>query len=404
MTQKVVLICLAVILGSCSWVSAADSLEEKNLSAAFDHFEVMVRDHSGTPDAEHLDTLLAFLDKNTEPGILWEESRKEKGTGVGVGFSVPSSLPRFIQYMYDPDIPVSAVVPGVVRLVREAKGATKGRCARFREEDGGAQEPIVVRSRYVMEITPDSNSGAYYGYDQDELTLLSSWHGRRFLLTASRQTAPSDVGKKGYPMTTRDGGTLYCYSGKKGLTKAGLGWVDSYIYTSLAITIYLETAPGSDALAAVSYKWINAGWMGKNMVRAHHISHGIQRFAEHLGRFLSSPNIPDPHGLAALARRLKSGKVQALRGVLEAQLHALLKPGQKRASMMNRRYVEALDREELVAGILSTHVESLMSGGDPGFLTGLLGGDERLEDNALLTGRSASEDSPVPAGDRPALN
>ena len=406
MTQKVLLVCLAFLLCVFGEAGAADSPSEKELFAAFDHLEKSVGTPSGVPDAKYLDTLLAFLDNSPAKGTVWEETRKGRGTGVGVAFAVPASLDRFIQYMYDPDIPVSAVVPGVVRLVRDAASmpSGKGAYARLAAPEGGRETPIAVRSRYVMEITPDGNSGAYYGYDQNELTLLSSRNGRRFLLTASRQTAPSDVGKKGYPVATRDGGTLYCYSGKTGLTKAGLGWVDSYIYTSIAITVYVEAAPGSGSLKAVSCKWLNAGWMGKNMVRPHHIADGIQRFAEHLGRFLTSPNIPEPQELAGLVRQIKASGEQGLRAVLGNQLEALVAPDQKRASMMDRGYVKGLDHEELVAGILSTHVESLMAGGDPAFLNGLLADSVGSNDPSLLTGRIEPPVSRLPAGSGPALN
>jgi len=406
MTQKVMLICLAFLLCIFGGAGAADSPTEKDLFAAFDHLVERVGTPSGVPDANHLDTLLAFLDNSPAAGTVWEETRKGRGIGVGVVFPVPTSLDRFIQYMYDPDIPVSAVVPGVVRLVRDSvESATgKGAYAHFRDAGGGRETPLVVRSRYVMEITPDGNSGAYYGYDQDELTLLSSRHGRRFLLTASRQTAPSDVGKKGYPVATRDGGTLYCYSGKKGLTKRGLGWVNSYIYTSIAITVYLEDAPGSGSLKAVSCKWLNAGWMGKNMVRSHHIAEGIQRFADHLNRFLTSPNIPEPYELVALVRRMNACGEKGLRTVLGKQFETLVVPGQKGASMMDRGYVEELDHAELVAGILSTHVESLMAGGDPAFLNGLLDDGGSTGDESLLTGRMVPSVSQIPTGPGPTLN
>lgn len=381
MKKNVTLVCLAFLLGSFGWANAADAdtLAEKALPAAFDHLEEMARTKTGTPDAEHLDALVSFLEKSPRSGTVWEETRAEKGTGVGATFSVPTSMTRFIQYMYDPDIPVSAVVPGVVRLIRDVDGAgpCKGNYGGLRAEGGGREKPLLVRCRYIMEITPDGNSGAYYGYDQNEMTLLSSWHGRRFLLTVSRQGAPSDVGKKGYPVATRDGGTVYCYSGEKGLTKPGLGWVDSYIYTSFAITVYLEDSPGAGSMKAVSYKWLNAGWMGKNMVRAHHISSGIQRFSQHLNRFLKSPNIPDPQKLVALVRRLEAGEEKDLKGVLGKQLESVLAPGQKRSAMMDRRYVDKLDHEELVSSILAIHVESLMSGGDSGLLERLLAGKGR---------------------------
>ena len=406
MKQKVVLIFFICLLGAAGVSVAAGSTAEKQLPVVFDYLEEMVLNSQGLPDAGRLDPLLAFLNEKQTPGTVWEETRTTKVTGVGVFFSVPTTLSRFIRYMYDPELPVSAVVPGVVRLVREINGNSSSMesYAKLQLPSSGLESPVLVRNEHTMEITPDGNSGAYYGYNQKELTFLSSWHGRRFLLTASRQTNPSDVGKKGYPIVTRDGGTIYCYSGETGLTKRGLGWVDSYIYTSFAITIYLEDAPGSGALTAISYKWLNAGWMGKNMVRPYHISQGIERFADHLNRFLTAPNTPEPTVLVALNHRLNAESKTALRAVLEGQLKALLDPSQKNASKMGRPYVEGLSHDELVAGILSNHVASLIAGGDSTLLNRLMATVGAASEESLLTRRTPPESVSEVAGDKPALN
>ncbi len=403
MTQKIVLICFVCLMGALGVAGATES-PATALPAVFDRLEAMVVTHEGRPDAQDLDVLLTFLEEKHTPATVWEESRDKKGTGVGVTFAIPVSFSRFTQYMYNPELPVSAVVPGVVRLVREVDGDEdhKGAYATFRSEAGGRAAPLLVRNRHIMEITPDDTSGAYYGYDQNELTLLSLWRGRRFILTVSHQVAPSEVGKKGYPVTTRDGGTIYCYSGKKGLTKRGLGWVDSYIYSSLAITIYLEDAPGAGSLTALSCKWLNAGWMGKNMVRSHHISSGINRFARHLARFLTAPNVPEPSALVALARRLNAGDEAALKGVLTSQLGALVDPHEKNAAMMDRSYVERLDHGELVAGILSNYMTSLLAGGDVFFLNRLMAGIGT--EASLLTGPVTLSPPRTAAGDVPVLN
>ena len=406
MTQKVVLIFFICLLGAAGVSGAAGPTSEKQLPAVFDYLEEMVLTSQGNPDAKRLAPLLTFLNEKQTPGAVWEESRDTKVTGVGVFFSVPTTLSRFVQYMYDPELPVSAVVPGVVRLVREMKadGSCMESYAKLQLASSGLESPVVVRNEHTMEITPDGNSGAYYGYNQKELTFLSSWNGRRFLLTASRQTDPSNVGKKGYPLVTRDGGTIYCYSGETGLTKRGLGWVDSYIYTSFAITIYLEDAPGSGSLSAMSYKWLNAGWMGKNMVRPYHISQGIERFADHLNRFLMAPNTPEPTALVALNHRLDAESETALRTVLEGQLKALLDPSQKNASRMGRPYVEGLDHDELVAGILSNHVASLIAGGDSTLLNRLMATVGSASEDSLVTRRTSYGSAPEVAGDKPALN
>ena len=180
------------------------------------------------------------------------------------------------------------------------------------------------------------------------------------------------MGRKGYPVTTRGGGNIYCYSGEKGLTRMGLGWVDSYIYNSFAITLYLEDAPGSESTSAISFKWLKAGWLGKNMVKGYHIEKGIRRFAEHLNFFLASSSVPEAERLVALANQVEEYGDMALRRVFMEQVRAMVAADEKGAERFDVAYVNGLNRAELLSAVMSNHVVSLLLGADTRSLLGLL--------------------------------
>ncbi|MCG8472436.1 MAG: hypothetical protein MI742_11320 [Desulfobacterales bacterium] len=343
-------------------VCAATPSSEKDLESSLNHLASVVATPHLQPDDAQVETLLSFLNGATRGKMVWEESRKGWGTGVGTTFAVSSSLSGMMAYFYNPAISVEAVIPGLVRRVGDVTWE-KGRDGRlFLVDDAGKKEPVVVRHAYQLYITPDGNSGAYYSYKQHELSMVSSWKGRRYLLSVSLQPNASDVGRKGYPVVTQKGGKLYNYSGEKGLTRLGLGWVDSYIYRSLTITLYLEDAPGAETLSAISFKWLNAGWLGKNMVKAHHIDRGIDRFARHLDFFFQSPARVSPEAWAEVCEKIRELPTLALKKIFSQQIALMVKSESKNATLFDDAYVGSLTRDELVAGVISNHSVALLLG------------------------------------------
>ena len=177
MFQNVSLYCLLFFLGMLG-LASGQVPAEKDLLTAFDHFETVAKNPDAFPGESHIETLLAYLDGAEQNKTVWEDERNVWGTGLGTTFRIDTSLPRMMGYLYNPDIPVEAVVPGVVRLIRNINYA--GDKAGYRQlltDKAGMDTPLMVRSTYRLAITPDHNSGAYYSYDQKELSRLSIWKG-----------------------------------------------------------------------------------------------------------------------------------------------------------------------------------------------------------------------------------
>jgi hypothetical protein len=138
--------------------------------------------------------------------------------------------------------------------------------------------PVVIKGLCFVENTPDINSGAYYAYNLYQALVIFKYHRRNLLITISRQTDVSTVGKKGYVLGA-DHDWDYFYSGEQGLTLPALGWVRSYMYDSRTVAIYDETDQSKPKVRCAMFKWLRAGWSGINMVRNKHIYNGIKRFA-----------------------------------------------------------------------------------------------------------------------------
>jgi hypothetical protein len=150
----------------------------------------------------------------------------------------------------------------------------------------------MLRGVEFVENTPDLVSGAYYGYRLYRTLILFKNNQRRVIISVSKQTNKSDVGKKGYVLGSDDNWD-YFYSGKPGLTIPGLGWVKSYMYDSYGVSIYYELDAAAPSLRCGIFRWVRAGWSGINAVKKHHIHDGIKRFAKSFKEIMEYPDLPN---------------------------------------------------------------------------------------------------------------
>jgi hypothetical protein len=181
---------------------------------------------------------------------------------------------------------------------------------------GNLDTPAVEKALQYVEITPDTHSGAYYGYNLHQTLIVFKYKQRRVLITISRQADVSTVGKKGYILGTDDDWD-YFYSGQKGLTIPTLGWVSSYMYTSSAINIYDEMDPGSPLVRCAMFKWLRAGWSGINMVQRKHIYSGLKRFARPLKEIMEYPALPPVEVMASNFSRIRKFSDDTLRSKMD---------------------------------------------------------------------------------------
>ncbi len=285
------------------------------------------------------DTSMAMQDRN-------------KATGAFYSFTLRGTLARLTEYVYNPDIPIYVTMPS---SVREQEWLDRSMDMELKKlaQSIGQRGTALIRGTEREVITPDANTGGYYAYKQNRAMAVFPGPTGQVLISVSCQSEPSDVGRKGC-VVGDDANWNYLYSEEKGLTKTGLGWVDSYMYNAHSVLVFVA----DDAAGIVrvgSFKWLNAGWAGMNMVKASHIINGIKRFASDFKTVLESPRLPGAKELAAMYRDLLADSAESLRATVAPYLEALARgegssslTGTFRKLLASGDYLRNMSREEMV--------------------------------------------------------
>ena len=242
--------------------------------------------------------------------VLEQKSSKESDLpkiketpGAYYEFDTRISFTNFLQYSYSNQAPAALTSPASLRysLWTGLPGELQKMPASWKLVPP-AGKPIIIYGLQHDAITPDLTTGVYYEYDLKKTLILLNHKGRQVLISISKQIDISDIGKKGVILGNDDDWNYY-YSGIPGSTKAGLGWVKSYIYDFFAVGVYVES--GSMVRSGV-FQWIRAGWSGVNFVQTSHIIKGMKRNAKTSKTILESPKLPAPSLIASTYKRLSS--------------------------------------------------------------------------------------------------
>ena len=318
MNVCVLTVCLLLVgMVSHGWAGSTSSpVSSDRLAHAL---EAMLAQADSTPpvfeDGDAVDVLVDIVRSSPLKTEL-ELPDKKRMSSAYYPFSVDVSLDHLLRYGYNPDLPTYLVAPNTVR--RGEWTAVDGQARplpRLWEHLDSLQQPVLVYGVEHEEITPDIFSGGYYSYDMNRALILLSHKGSPVLISVTRQPDKSDVGKKG-AVVGKDADWQYLYSGVDGLTKGGLGWVSSYMYEAMSVTLFCEvpTEKGPMIKAGV-FKWLRAGWAGINMVRTHHIEEGCKRFATAMKEILESPKLPSDEVIAEhidVCETLTPGELRSL--------------------------------------------------------------------------------------------
>lgn len=229
-----------------------------------------------------------------------------KATGAYYEFDTRISFSNFLQYSYNRQIPAVLRSPSSLRY--SLWNSQQGKLQKLPNSwmlVSPNSKPEIIRGLEHDAITPDLTTGIYYEHDLNRTLILFNHKGRHALITISKQINISDVGKKGVILGNDDDWNYY-YSGEPGSTKAGLGWVKSYIYDYFSVTVYVETGASSGMVRTGVFQWIRAGWSGFNFVQTEHVIKGIKRFAKNSKSVLESPNLPPPNQIASVYQRFLS--------------------------------------------------------------------------------------------------
>jgi len=284
-------------------------------------------------------------------------------------FDSQADIGKISNYAFNPDIPDIATMPSSVRLFQwmDEKGQRR-QAPRVDRYLGDLDTPVVENALQYVEITPDSHSGAYYGYNLYQTLVVFKYKQRRVIITISRQADVSTVGKKGYVLGTDDDWD-YFYSGKKGLTIPALGWVSSYMYAASAINIYYEMEPGSPRVRCAMFKWLRAGWSGINMVKRKHIYNGLKRFAGTFRQIMEYPALPPVGVLAADFSRIKKFSDDTLRlkmdtysQILQRRYNGDNHSGKKRIAKLlaNKDHWSGMSRDEMEAALVIEYMRGVI--------------------------------------------
>ncbi|MDP1989412.1 MAG: hypothetical protein Q8K00_00190 [Syntrophales bacterium] len=309
-------------------------------------------------DVQKVSGLLDFALAEKGGEAKMKPGERENATGAYFFTDVKAPLSKVVKYAYNPKIPAYVTLPSVVRLGGWQVKPT-GTVASFWEKVGDVKVPLLMRGVEYEEITPDMTTGAYYRYTMDRLMVLLHYRGKDFFISVTRQKSPSTVGRKG-AIIGLDADWNYFYSGQKGLNKAGLGWVNSYMYDAFSVTILFEPGASKTQTRYMAFKWLKAGWGGINMVKQENIMEGCNRFAAGFKKVLESPQLPEAEQVIDVYARIKGLSDQDLTAKLQPIGRALQKLCRTDPVLSHRDFQEMIESGKYLDGMSREERENLL--------------------------------------------
>jgi hypothetical protein len=256
-------------------------------------------------DAQAVSTLVNYV-LGPKPNKEVDLPKLQECPGAYYEFDTKISLLSFMEYSYSPNIPSVLTRPSSMRysLWTGSQGASQKIPSNWRVATTTGK-PVINHWKQRDSNTPDLTTGIYYEYDLKRTLILLNHKGRQVLISISKQINQSDVGKKGVILGNDDDWNYY-YSGDPGSSKAGIGWVKSYIYDFFSVGIYVESDASPTMVRSGVFQWIRAGWSGINFVQTDHIINGLKRYARSLKTILESPKLPTPNQMISTYQRLSA--------------------------------------------------------------------------------------------------
>lgn len=354
------LFCLVsvLVLGFSSPVRAQQSVPE----SLYPGLEYLLTLPTSATDIapEQLAGIVSFV-AQAKPDESMSMQDREGASGGFHAFSLRGDLARVARYAYNPDIPIYVTMPSSVREQEWLDPATREDLKNL-PQAVATGKTLLVRGREREIITPDANTGGYYAYRQDRAMAVFQGPTGPVMISVACQTEPSEIGRKGC-VVGEDSNWNYLYSAETGLTKTGLGWVDSYMYNAHSILVFVADE-STGTVRVGSFKWLNAGWAKVNMVKQSHIINGIKRFAADFKIVLESPRLPGASELAAMYRDLKADSEDALRGMVAPYLEAIMRTGASGAAsspfkdlLASGDYLRDMTRQEMVKVLVKEYLK-----------------------------------------------
>ena len=281
------------------------------------------RDSQPDFDPERIANLLDFVTKQKAASELYHADNLFEMPSAYLGITVKKSLAHILRYAYNPKIPYCTIAPSTVRIC-EVKETDQGQPAwpPLWHMLSDLDKPITIKGIEYVVNTPDLNSGAYYGYDQDRALILFRYRGKKVMVSLAKQRGKSEVGKKGLVLGSDDNWD-YIYSGEPGLARSGLGWVRSYMYDSVGVAVYYEMEARKPMVRLGLFRGVRAGWANINMVKRKQIFAGMKRFAKSFQKIIEYPLLPEEYELANVYSQIDHIPAEDLRGYINKYFESL---------------------------------------------------------------------------------
>ncbi|WP_419786578.1 hypothetical protein [Pseudodesulfovibrio sp.] len=269
----------------------------KPVEQSIDYLFTLLDDKGAAMDVSAVGPMLDFvIDGPADPKDI-NPARRFGGKGICLRQDVSTNLDTILRYFYNPDIPNFLLCPAVLRLSGWREGSEfLTRPTHLWDDLKTLDTPVLVRGREFEVNTPDSFAEAYYKYDLDRLIILLKYRGKKVAISISEQKNDSDVGRKGAILD--DSQWEYFYSGIEGLNRGLIGWMDTFMYKSASVQVFLERDADAPKSTVFLFKWLNAGWLGSNVVKRKHIYDGSMRYARSFCKVLESSSLT-PEEMAA---------------------------------------------------------------------------------------------------------
>ncbi|MGD8949693.1 MAG: hypothetical protein PVG62_03040 [Desulfobacterales bacterium] len=317
-------------------------------------------------DPNRVQSLLEFAVAEDASARSADPAERASGFGVYLRSDIQAPLERILRYAFNPRIPSYVIIPKQLRLSgRYPESDLVTRDIKLWESLSTIDKPLVLRGREYEVTTPDTSTGGYYRYDQDRLIILLHHRGSPLLISVSKMTRPSDVGKRA--VIVDDPNWTYFYSGQKGLSPAIIKWMDTFIYDTCSVMIFRPTGDNRRATNVTLFKWLNAGWLGMNVVKPGHIRAGSERFIENLKYVMESELMPDAGTLAQKYNQTRTLPDENLDPLIKnyarnfeqyAMKHKELSEDRFSRLIRNGGYARILNREERVGVLMLEFLKS----------------------------------------------
>ncbi len=312
-------------------------------------------------DPARLAPLLAMATGPAFDARALKPAKREGGNGVCLREDLKAPLERIMRYGYNRDIPNHVIFPSVLRLTGWEPGSDillpgKGL---WQLADGDLPAPVQLWGREFEVNTPDSSTGAYYRYELDRFIALLRVDGKNVLVSISRMPKESEGGRKGVPMD--DQNWNYFYSGIEGLDRGLIGWMDTTLYNSCSVQVFVEQDTAEPRTTCLLFKWLAGGWAGLNVIMPRHIYDGNLRFIKGFKKVMESAALPDSERFAAAVREIRAlpdsvldEKIRSYSLAFEqlARNYPNMDKSEFRKIWENGGYAKVLDREQRL-GILA---------------------------------------------------